>query len=101
MTRQRVAYDFEYFALDQPADAPVTVLSLGRSLLKDGVAVTLPLRPTAPLGQSVPRPGAGVPRAGAPVLCAVHLSGVCMHLTTWSACIRAASPACFTAPPPL
>lgn len=52
MTRQRVAYDFEYFSLDQPSDAPVTVLSLGRSLLKDGVGVTLPLRPTAPLGQS-------------------------------------------------
>ncbi len=51
MTRQRVAYDFEFFTLEQPADAPTTVLSLGRSLLKDGVAVTLPLRPTAPLGE--------------------------------------------------
>ncbi|KAL4442708.1 hypothetical protein ABPG77_006702 [Micractinium sp. CCAP 211/92] len=52
MTRQRVAYDFEYFSLDQPSDAPVTVLSLGRSLLKDGVGVTLPLRPTAPLADA-------------------------------------------------
>lgn len=47
---QKVAYDFEFFALDQPADAPVTVLSLGRSLLKDCIDLTLPLRPTAPLG---------------------------------------------------
>lgn len=38
-------------SLDQPADAPVTVLSLGRSLLKETVDVTLPLRPTAPLGE--------------------------------------------------
>lgn len=51
MARQRVAYDFEFFSLEQPSDAPVTVLSLGRSLLKDAVGVTLPLRPTAPLGE--------------------------------------------------
>lgn len=38
-------------SLDQSADAPVTVLSLGRSLLKETVDVTLPLRPTAPLGE--------------------------------------------------
>lgn len=50
MWRQRVAYDFEFFSLDQPADAPVTVLSLGRSLLKDAAGVAVPLRPTAPLG---------------------------------------------------
>ena len=30
---------------------PVTVLSLGRCLLKEAVGVTLPLRPTAPLGE--------------------------------------------------
>lgn len=42
-------------SLDQPADAPVTVLSLGRSLLKETVDVTLPLRPTAPLGEPGPR----------------------------------------------
>lgn len=51
MARQRVAYNFEFFSLDQPADAPVTVLSLGRSLLKDTVDIALPLRPTAPLGE--------------------------------------------------
>jgi hypothetical protein len=51
MARQRVAYDFEYFSLDQPAEAPITVLSLGRCLLKEAVGVTLPLRPTAPLGE--------------------------------------------------
>jgi hypothetical protein len=60
MARQRVAYDFEYFSLDQPADAPVTVLSLGRSLLKETVDVTLPLRPTAPLADA-----AGVAAAAA------------------------------------
>ncbi|KAL4424256.1 hypothetical protein ABPG75_001557 [Micractinium tetrahymenae] len=52
VTRQRVGYDFEYFSLDQPADAPVTVLSLGRSLLKDAVGLALPLRPTAPLADA-------------------------------------------------
>jgi len=54
MAKQRVAYDFEYFSLDQPSDAPVTVLSLGRSLLKDAVGVALPLRPTVPLGEAPP-----------------------------------------------
>ncbi|EFN53539.1 hypothetical protein CHLNCDRAFT_136659 [Chlorella variabilis] len=52
MWRQRVAYDFEFFSLDQPADAPVTVLSLGRSLLKDAAGVAVPLRPTAPLADA-------------------------------------------------
>lgn len=52
MARQKVGYDFEFFSLDQPADAPVTVLSLGRSLLKEAVGVTLPLRPTAPLADA-------------------------------------------------
>jgi hypothetical protein len=51
---QRVPYDFEFFSLDQPADAPVTALSLGRSLLKEGLGVALPLRPTAPLGEPLP-----------------------------------------------
>ena len=45
MARQRVAYDFEFFSLDQPADAPVTVLSLGRSLLKDTVDIALRCAP--------------------------------------------------------
>lgn len=42
---QCVGYDFEYFSLDQPTDAPVTVLSTGRSLLKSSVDTVVPLRP--------------------------------------------------------
>ncbi|PSC74128.1 mini-chromosome maintenance complex-binding isoform A [Micractinium conductrix] len=52
MRAQKVAYDFEFFSLEQPADAPVTILSLGKSLLKDTVGVALPLRPTAPLADA-------------------------------------------------
>ncbi|KAL6782238.1 hypothetical protein ACKKBG_A06055 [Auxenochlorella protothecoides x Auxenochlorella symbiontica] len=48
---QKVAYDFEFFSLDQEADAPVTVLSCGRSLLKDALGTSLPLAPTAPLAE--------------------------------------------------
>jgi hypothetical protein len=49
MRAQKVAYDFEFFALDQPADAPVTVLSAGRTLLKGCGEVELRLAPvTAP-----------------------------------------------------
>lgn len=51
MKAQRVSYDFEFFSLDQPAEAPVTVLSLGRTLLKDAGGLAVPLRPAAPLGE--------------------------------------------------
>ena len=53
MKAQKVAYDFEYFSLDQPADAPVTVLSYGRSLLREAPLTVLPLRPAAPLGKAM------------------------------------------------
>ncbi len=43
---QAVEYDFQYYTLPQPADAPVTVLSCGRSLFRDVVDLELPLRPT-------------------------------------------------------
>jgi hypothetical protein len=42
--RQRVPYDFGFFALEQPADAPVTILSAGPTLLKGAGALALPLR---------------------------------------------------------
>ncbi len=50
MQTQQVAYDFEYCQLNQVADVPVTILSVGRSLLKDVGPVMVPLRPTEPLG---------------------------------------------------
>ncbi len=52
MKAQRVGYDFEFFSLDQPAEAPVTVLSQGRSLLREAPLTVVPLRPAAPLGES-------------------------------------------------
>lgn len=47
---QKVAYDFEYFSLEQEAEAPVTILSCGRSMLKDAAAASLRLAPCGPLG---------------------------------------------------
>lgn len=49
MRVQKIAYDFQYFTLDQPTDAPVTILSTGRSILKGAGELEVPLRPTAPL----------------------------------------------------
>ena len=49
---QAVEYDFQYYALPQPADAPVTVLSCGRSLFRDAIDVEVPLRPTEAHGGS-------------------------------------------------
>ena len=51
---QKVSYGFEFFELEQEADAPVTVLSCGRSMLKDAIALWLPLE------ASSPEPTAGV-----------------------------------------
>lgn len=49
MQRQQLSYEFEFFGLDQPMDAPVTVLSTGRTMLKGTGEVIVPLMPTAPM----------------------------------------------------
>lgn len=49
MQQQKVAYDFQFFTMDQPTDAPVTVLSTARTMLKGVGEVVVPLKPTAPL----------------------------------------------------
>lgn len=82
-------------SLDQPADAPVTVLSLGRSLLKETVDVTLPLRPTAPLGEH----GGHDTLAHGARCCYGCCAGVCSCTNSWeSAC--ALPQLLLTAPPP-
>lgn len=48
MRSQKVGYDFEFFALEQPADAPVTILSTARTLLKGTGEVEVRLQPAAP-----------------------------------------------------
>ncbi|KAL4515627.1 hypothetical protein Ndes2437B_g07058 [Nannochloris sp. 'desiccata'] len=49
MQQQKLAYDFQFFTMDQPTDAPVTVLSTARTMLKGVGEVVVPLQPTAPL----------------------------------------------------
>jgi hypothetical protein len=49
MQQQKLAYDFQFFSMDQPTDAPVTVLSTARTMLKGVGEVVVPLCPTAPL----------------------------------------------------
>lgn len=50
LQRKAVDYDFQYYKLPQLADVAVTILSVAGSLLKDEVDVSLPLKPTAPIG---------------------------------------------------
>lgn len=47
MREQKVSYEFEVFALQQPTDSPVTILSTGNTLLKGMGEVAVPLRPKA------------------------------------------------------
>jgi Mini-chromosome maintenance replisome factor len=48
MQQQKLAYDFQFFTMDQPTDAPITVLSTARTMLKGVGEVVVPLCPTAP-----------------------------------------------------
>ena len=43
MLQQQVLYDFAVYSLPMPADVPVTILTVGRSLLHAAVDVELPL----------------------------------------------------------
>ena len=43
MLQQQVMYDFAVYNLPMPADMPVTILTVGRSLLHAAVDVELPL----------------------------------------------------------
>lgn len=52
MRDQKVAYEFEIFALEQPSDCPVTILSTGKTLLKGVGEVVLPLKPVKALDVS-------------------------------------------------
>ncbi|KAK9820667.1 hypothetical protein WJX74_003228 [Apatococcus lobatus] len=52
--QQKVEYDFGFYKLPQPSDAPVTILSEGRmllqTLLQSSKSLALPLQPTSSLG---------------------------------------------------
>lgn len=43
MLQQQVLYDFAVYSLPMPADVPVTILTVGRSLLHAAVDLELPL----------------------------------------------------------
>ena len=43
MEQQQVTYDFTVYSLPMPVDVPVTILSVGRSLLHAAVDLELPL----------------------------------------------------------
>lgn len=43
MASQQVEYDFGVYSLPMPVDSPVTVLSVGSSLLKSSVDLELPI----------------------------------------------------------
>ena len=49
MLQQKIAYNFDVFTLDQLTDAPVTVLSSARTMLKGVHEVVVPLKCTAPV----------------------------------------------------
>lgn len=49
MLQQKIAYDFDVFTLEQHTDAPVTVLSSARTMLKGVREVVVPLKSTAPI----------------------------------------------------
>jgi len=55
MASQIVDYDFGAYSLPMPVDAPVTVLSVGASLLKPSVDLELPINAA---GDSWPLPAA-------------------------------------------
>ena len=48
MQGQKIGYDFQFFTMEQPTDAPVTVLSAARTMLKGVGEVVVPLAPKAP-----------------------------------------------------
>ncbi|KAK9804871.1 hypothetical protein WJX72_009431 [[Myrmecia] bisecta] len=52
MDHKLVEYEFDYYTLPQPADAPATILSAGNCLFKHSVDVILPLHVTAELGDA-------------------------------------------------
>ena len=43
LQQQQVMYDFAVYSLPMPADVPVTILTVGRSLLHAAVDLELPL----------------------------------------------------------
>jgi len=51
MQTQKVPYDFQYYHLDQPADSPVIILSVGKSMFKESGGIIVPLHgATRPAG---------------------------------------------------
>lgn len=49
--QQKVEYDFGFYKLPQHTDAPVTILSEGKTLLQTNMGLELPLQPTSSLGE--------------------------------------------------
>ena len=51
--QQKVEYDFGFYKLPQHTDAPVTIISEGRTLLQTNLGIELPLQPAANLCKSM------------------------------------------------
>ena len=49
-------YDFGFYKLPQLTDAPVTILSEGKTLLQTNLGLELPLQPTSHLCRQPPPP---------------------------------------------
>lgn len=76
MQNQKVSYDFQFFTLDQPTDAPVTVLSTARTMLKGVGEVVVPLRPAAAPAAGAAAVHAAIAAGGNMVQARAYLAGV-------------------------
>jgi hypothetical protein len=79
MSRQTLPYDFQFFTMDQPTDAPVTVLSTARTMLKGAGEVVVPLR------------AAAAPAGGAAAVAAALAAGDATPARAYVAAARAAA----------